>query len=140
VTLTFATSATTDSAEVKSLTTLFQAFESANPSIKVELQPIPYDNFMPTLTTRVIGNQAPDAALLLDRFATAMVGQQALLPLDGKLPADYAKAFNKPAWEFATVDGHPYAIPLYANVQAIIYNADQFAKAGVVPPAKPEDA
>lgn len=140
VTITFATSANADSAEAVTLVSLFKDYEAKTPGVKIDLQPIPYDNFMQTLTTRVVGNQAPDAALLLDRFATALAGQKALLALDTLLPADYAKPFNDAAWKFAVVEGRPYAIPLYANVQAIIYNAEQFKKAGVTPPSRPEDA
>ena len=79
VTITFATSANADSAEAVTLVSLFKDYEAKTPGVKIDLQPIPYDNFMQTLTTRVVGNQAPDAALLLDRFATALAGQKALL-------------------------------------------------------------
>jgi ABC-type glycerol-3-phosphate transport system substrate-binding protein len=140
ITLTFVTSATIDSPDIVAIGEVFRAFEAENPGIKVELQPIPYDNFMPTLTTRVIGGQAPDAALLLDRFATAMVGQNALLPLNDHLPADYSTSFLSAPWNFASVDGQAYAIPLYTNIQAIIYNKDQFAAAGIEVPATPAEA
>lgn len=140
ITIRFATSTTQDSAEFAAMIDLFDDFEAANPGIMVEPQPIPYDNFMETLTTRVVGGQAPDAALLLDRFTTALVGQEALLPLDEYLPEGYAESFLPAPWNFAVVAGRPYAIPLYTNVQAIIYNIDQFKAAGVEVPGAPEDA
>jgi ABC-type glycerol-3-phosphate transport system substrate-binding protein len=135
ITLSFATSDALDSPRTVVISTLLERFQDANPNITVEVQPIPYDNFMQTLTTRVIGGQAPDTALLLDRWAPAMIAQNALLPLDGFIPEGYGDAFNEVAWNFSVVDDIPYAIPFYTNVQSNLYNVDQFEAAGVEVPA-----
>ena len=140
INLSFATSDALDSPRTQVIGTLLERFQDENPNISVEIQPIPYDNFMQTLTTRVIGGQAPDTALLLDRWAPALIAQNALLPLDGFIPADYGDAFNEVAWSFSIVDDIPYAIPFYTNVQSNLYNVDQYEAAGVEVPANVNDA
>lgn len=140
ITLSFVTSDAIDSPRYKAFQSLFADYEAANPTIKIEIQNIPNDQFMPTLTTRIVGNQAPDSAILLDRWVPALVGQDALLPLDSYLPADYGSGFNKVAWDFAITGGAANAIPFYTNAQANIYNVDQFAKAGITVPATPQEA
>ena len=140
VTLTFVVSATADSPQMALVEELFRQFESQHPGVKIENQVIPYDSFMPTLTTRVVGGQAPDCAWLLDRFATAMIGQKALLPLDDLLPAGYGDSFIPTQWNYAVADGQAYAIPMFTNVQTMLYNVDHFATAGITVPPTPAEA
>lgn len=140
ITLTFATSGALDAPGTQVIAGLLADFEAANPGITVEIQPIPYDNFMQTLTTRVIGGQAPDTALLLDRWAPALIAQNALLPLDDYLPAGYGDDFNEVAWNFSVVEDRPYAIPFYTNVQSNLYNVDQYEAAGITVPQTIDEA
>lgn len=140
ITLSFATSDTLDAPRTQVIGSILESFQDSHPNVTVEVQPIPYDNFMQVLTTRIIGGQAPDTALLLDRWAPALIAQNALLRLDSYLPANYGDAFNDVAWSFSVVDGIPYAIPFYTNVQSNLYNVDQFEAAGVTVPETVNDA
>jgi ABC-type glycerol-3-phosphate transport system substrate-binding protein len=140
ITLSFATSDALDAPRTKVIASILETFQDEHPNATVEIQPIPYDNFMQVLTTRIIGGQAPDTALLLDRWAPALMAQNALLPLDAYLPEGYGDAFNEVAWSFSVVDGVPYAIPYYTNVQSNIYNVDQFEAAGVTVPEDVSEA
>lgn len=140
VSLRFVGSSVQGSAEEVAINEIIKRFSEKYPHIKVVYETIPYDSFMEKLTAQVIGDRTPDIGILLDRWATTMIAQKALLPLNDYLPSDYKQNFVKALWNFGSVGEQAYAIPMYANVQALLYNKDLLEKAGVQVPGKLEDA
>jgi len=110
---------------------LLKDFEAANPSIKVELQTLPYDQFMQTVTTRIVGGKAPDVSYVLDRWANALAGQGVLTPLDDLVPQEYINALTDFHWQEFEHKGKHIGVPLTFNIQTLIVNKTALDKAGI---------
>ena len=124
----------------KAFAAIIADFEAANPDIRIAFQPIPYDQFMQTMTTRVIGGEAPDMAYLLDRWANALAGQGALMALDGKLDQGYLDAVLPFHLTQMTYEGQLIGAPLTFNIQSLVVNKDALDAAGIAIPQTYEEA
>ncbi|MBV8066114.1 MAG: extracellular solute-binding protein [Actinobacteria bacterium] len=113
---------------------VINAFEKANPGVKVNYKPV--GNNLPTvLATAVAGGHPPDMADI------AQPGTIAQFAKEGKLkPITYASSVISqnfaPAWkQLGTFDGKLYALVFKAaNKSLIWYNVPAFKTAGVKPP------
>ena len=119
---------------------LIEDFEAANPDIGIELQGIPYNQFMQTMTTRILGGDAPDVAYVLDRWANAFAGQGVLVPLDDRVPDDYISQLLDFHWGEFEYQGSHIGVPLTFNIQSLVVNKTALDAAGVDIPQTFEDA
>lgn len=119
---------------------LIAAFEAEHPGVTIEYQAIPYDQFMQTLTTRVVGGEAPDMAYLLDRWANALAGQGRLMDLTGEVDEAYVEAVLPFHWSQFTQDGAQIGVPITFNIQSLVVNEDALEEAGVAIPQTFEEA
>ncbi|OJV25828.1 MAG: ABC transporter [Actinobacteria bacterium 69-20] len=109
---------------------IVDAFESANPGIKVTVQTLPYADYFTKLQTAIAGGTAADAFELDYQHFVSYSASGALAPLSDVDPAPYKKslidAFN--------VGGKQFALPESFSDVVLFYNKDLFDKAGVAPP------
>jgi multiple sugar transport system substrate-binding protein len=109
------------------------AFQEANPDIVVKTTRFAYDDFKSALLTGLAGESAPDTARMDIAWVPEFAEQGALAQLDGMMPGFediIANTFPGPLstnfWQ-----GHYYGLPQNTNTQVLLWNADNFAAAGI---------
>ena len=123
--------------QTKVMDGLVAEFQAKNPTIKIDAQNIPWNNYYDRLFTAVAGGKSPDVAMVKLQQQAQLVEMGALEPIDPMVAAWPAKAdlgdnlleINKGH------DGKQYYLPLQYVVIYLYYRADLFAKAGLQPPA-----
>lgn len=138
-TITFWHAYSSDSPEVKTLTTvLIPMFEKANPSIKVEQVAVPYDSLHQKLLTATAGGTLPDLVRSDIIWVPELASLGVLAPLDDQMKdfkkvaaATFPGALATNAWK-----GHYYGLPLDTNTRVLMYNSDVLAAAGLSSPPK----
>lgn len=119
--------------------TMIEAFEAANPGIKVEPCEFSADEYDDVLITQLGGKQDFDVVFTKGTPAlAALVEQGHIYAIDDLLAAD--STFNKDNYsglvDQLVLDGKTYALPFRYDNNLIYYNKDLFDAAGV---AYPED-
>jgi multiple sugar transport system substrate-binding protein len=117
--------------------TLIPSFEKANPGIKVESVPVPYDGYRQSLITAMAGGEGPDVARIDIIWSPELAKLGALAPLSDLLGADfdtYAKAVFPGPLATNFYQGKYYGVPLDTNTRVWLYNADTYKAAGVEVP------
>ncbi len=114
-------------------------FTKRNPNIKVEVIPVPYDQFDSKLQTLVASGTAPDVTThvqlmgFMDFYSKGLLTD--LTPYIEKYKFDYQKlGIPKNVMDTAVIDGKTYGIPLNTFTSVLIYNKDIFDKAHVAYP------
>lgn len=93
---------------------IIEAFEAANPDIKVEAKLLPYADYVTAIKTELASGTGPD---VFDLQAGGMLAEfQSLLePLDelasAELGDDWAASYNEDALAQASIDGTAYGLP-----------------------------
>jgi multiple sugar transport system substrate-binding protein len=112
-------------------------FQTANPTIKVDVQVINWNDIDKQVATMVQNGQVPD--ILQTGDYSGFVSDGLLHKVDEVLsPNTQADLLDKFA-EFGKVDGTGYGIPFVSSARALFYNKDLFDKAGVAEPPKTWD-
>lgn len=111
-------------------------FEAANEGVEVTVEQYGYDDYFQTLTTSIVGGDAPDVITNHPSFFPQLAGDGQLLPLDDLVEAegiDFAdyQAGIPELW--VGEDGARYGIPKDWDTVATIYNAQYLADAGLTP-------
>lgn len=127
----FSFSAGTD--QQATLEAMVAAFETANPTIKVNLESAPYGDYFTELQTRVAAGDAPDVyELNYENFVT-FASKDVLLDVSDRLAADpeltaaiYPNALQAFEWE-----GVQFGLPASFSNVLLFYNQDLFDAAGV---------
>ena len=121
-------------AEAKAFQAVIDAFEKANPGVKVNYKPVG-DNLPTVVSTAVAGGRPPDMADIAQPGLIKQFADQ------GKLkPITYAQssmtANFAPSWiKLGTFDGKFYGVVFKAsNKSTVWYNVGAFKTAGVTPP------
>lgn len=112
---------------------LLPAFYREHPSIKVQVQQIPWSAAHEKLLTGFVGDANPDIAMLGNTWVPEFVALDALEPLDSlvasskELPrSDYFPGI----WSTNVVDSVTYGIPWYVDTRVMFYRTDLLANAG----------
>lgn len=114
----------------KDLDAIKAAFEKANPSIKVQIETTPYDDYFTKLQTAVAGGTAADAfELNYENFVT-YASNGSLAPLKNVT----ANAYKPSLLQAFSADGTQYGLPESFSNVVLFYNKDLFQKAGVALP------
>ena len=114
----------------KDLDAIKAAFEKANPTITVQIETTPYDDYFTKLQTAVAGGTAGDAfELNYENFVTySSNGSLAELKgVDGT-------AYKKSLLDAFSADGKQYGLPESFSNVVLFYNKDLFKAAGVAEP------
>ncbi|MEU6324787.1 sugar ABC transporter substrate-binding protein [Streptomyces sp. NPDC047009] len=121
----------------KDLDAIVAAFEKNNPTIKVQVQSVPYANYATTLQTAISGGTAPDTFELDQQSLATYASSGALLDLAqpaAKDPSYHSSAYAPANLKAAQYKGKQYALPESFSTVVLIYNKTLFAKAGVATP------
>jgi multiple sugar transport system substrate-binding protein len=118
-------------AEGENLPTLAKEFETANPGVKVQVTPIPWDAAHDKFTTAITANKTPDVAMV----GTTWMGEFAQLGALDPTPGQIDKSvFFEGAQKTTEVDGTSYGIPWYVETRLVYYRTDLAEKAGITSP------
>jgi len=122
----------------KYLEAMKEAFEKANPNIKVEIETIAYGDYFTQMQTRVAAGQAPDAYELNYENFVSYAKKGVLLDINPFFEASQfdKSVLNAQALNAFAADGVQYGMPgSFSNV-LLIYNKELFSQAGADLPTK----
>jgi multiple sugar transport system substrate-binding protein len=120
---------------------LLEQYEKLHPEIKLNIQVTTPAKWREIIKMRAIANDYPDVTICPPQ----RIGEWAIA---GKMeagnryiPTSVLNKYNKTHLLAVTYNnGQIYGLPLSNAVRAVAYNADYFAKAGITPPQRAEDA
>ena len=116
-------------AEAEKLPALLKEFEAANPGVKVEVTPIPWDAAHNKYQTAIAGGQTPDIA----QMGTTWMGDFA--DAFDPAPAEFADAgFFPGSVKSSEVNGASVGVPWYVDTRVIFYRKDLAEQAGYTTP------
>ncbi|MCG5220487.1 ABC transporter substrate-binding protein [Streptosporangium sp. KLBMP 9127] len=108
------------------------AFEKANPTIDVQIEMLPWDQYWTKLTADAVAGTAPDVFWMQPAAFPEYVAKGVLADLSG-LKLDTAK-YHKNVVESSSYQGKLYGVPKDWGIVGLLYNKDLFKKAGVEMP------
>jgi multiple sugar transport system substrate-binding protein len=124
---------TMSDAETAQLDAVIADFEAAHPGITVEPTRYAYDDFKTAITTAIAGGTAPDTARMDIAWVPEFADLGALNRVEDIVP-DFetikADVFPGPLSTNFWKDGY-YGLPQNTNTQVLLWNKDEFAKAGI---------
>ena len=108
-----------------------EAYEKANPNVRIDGQALGWGDYWTKLATQVVGGNPPDIIQMDYRYLYEYARRGVIRPLDGliELPD-----FSEPVIAAGTVDGKLQAVSLGASGWALYYNADLLQELGVPAP------
>ncbi|HYN94224.1 MAG TPA: sugar ABC transporter substrate-binding protein [Pilimelia sp.] len=111
------------------------SFQTANPTIKIEQQAVPFDDLNSTVQSR-LGSKDPGIDLYdVDEPRLAAFASRGFLePLDDLRQQAEGK-IDPNALKITTFDGKQYAMPRWTSSQLLYYNKALLAKANVTAPS-----
>jgi multiple sugar transport system substrate-binding protein len=117
--------------------TIFDAYTTANPNVKLDIVEFSADEYENTVTTQLAGKQNFDVVFIKSIPTLANMIQQGMVqPLDSYMEAD--TSFDKTKYsgliEQLGMDGKYYGVPFRKDNTLIYYNKDLFDAAGVAYP------
>ncbi|CEJ44767.1 ABC transporter substrate-binding protein [Umezakia ovalisporum] len=120
--------------EQKLLKQLLQDFELEHPHIKVKYEVIS-DQYMDVLTTRLIGEAAPDVFYLESVEAPFLMSQNLLEPLNTYITPEFdLEDFEEGLLDNFKYKDNIYGLPKDYSTLALFYNQKAFAAAGLSSP------
>ncbi|MBO3747388.1 sugar ABC transporter substrate-binding protein [Streptosporangiaceae bacterium NEAU-GS5] len=117
---------------------LVAAWNAKNPDCKVNLTYIPHTEMVGKIAQGVASGDVPDLMGMDLIYAPQFEKAQQLVDITAATK-DWAelKTASKGHMTVATYQDHLFGVPLYADVSALFYNKDLFAKAGLDPEKPP---
>ncbi|HUO56834.1 MAG TPA: sugar ABC transporter substrate-binding protein [bacterium] len=123
-----------DPEENKILSDLIAQYMQKHPGVQVELQRIPFNEYVTKLLTQIAGGLAPDVIFVEVNNFVDMYLRGALEPLNPYIQADHLdlSAYYPQVVDRFTVDNQTYVIPRdTAPIGVIYYNKNAFDEAGI---------
>ncbi|HEX2905730.1 MAG TPA: extracellular solute-binding protein [Phototrophicaceae bacterium] len=113
--------------------TLIPSFEAANPGIKVQSVPFPYNEFRQTMLTALAGEEGPDLARLDIIWSPEFADLGVLANLNEVMPdfQEYADAVFPGPLSTNGYQGSYYGLPLDTNTRVWLYGQDVYEQAGI---------
>lgn len=116
---------------VKDLDTIVAAFEKENPTVDVQVETAPYDQYFTKLQTSIAGQTAPDTfELNYENFVT-YAGAGSLLDLGTAGGDTDTSGYAPESLNAFKHEGKQFALPASFSTVVLLYNKDLFEKAGV---------
>ncbi|RKP53705.1 sugar ABC transporter substrate-binding protein [Pararobbsia silviterrae] len=114
---------------------VIEAFEKANPNIKVREQRVPFDQLNPQVQARIgAGDDSIDLYGVDEPRVPALAKRGLLVDLSAQKDLVLSKTTPE-AVAATSANGKLYALPQWTSTQLLFYNKDLLAKAGVEPPS-----
>jgi multiple sugar transport system substrate-binding protein len=125
--------------ETNSIKTGLNEFMTANPDIKVEYTPVPFDEFHSKLLTMMAGNSAPDVFFLASAFYRDFAARNVLVDLTDKVDSQIGiDNFIPSSQTKMLVNNKIYGVSSCTVSPVLFYNKNLFDKANLsYPPADP---
>jgi multiple sugar transport system substrate-binding protein len=121
--------------EGEKLPGLAQEFMKAYPNVKVNVEPVPWDQAHQKLLTAVAGGETPDVSQIGTTWMAELAETGALDEAPESL-SGRAADFWEAAWASALVDETVYGAPWYVDTRVLFYRVDLLQQAGfTAPPA-----
>jgi multiple sugar transport system substrate-binding protein len=114
---------------------VIQAFEKANPGIKIREQRVPFDQLNAQVQARIgAGDDSIDLYGVDEPRVPALAMRGLLKDLSSERATVIAKTTPQ-AVAATSANGKLYALPQWTSTQLLFYNKDLLAKAGIAPPS-----
>lgn len=127
-----------EEASVKLTDILLADFNKQYPNIKVEYDPVTWEERNEKLTSQIIAGECPDVGMILGSEVPQFADQMLDLT-DYWAEAKMEDQFFPAAIETVKWNDRFYAVPLELNTEdGILYNADMFEQAGLDPEKPPQ--
>jgi len=107
-------------------------FTEANPEISVKIEQVGWNDYFETLTTSLVGGDAPDVIANHASFYPELASSGKLLDLDD-VDVDVSTFRDGLAERWVGEDGKRYGLPKDWDTVATLYNAGFLAEAGYTP-------
>ncbi|MGD9155640.1 MAG: sugar ABC transporter substrate-binding protein [Bacillota bacterium] len=120
---------------------LLKQYKKLHPGIKLNVQVVPQGKWSEIMRLRALANDYPDVTICpIQRVGEwAMAGK--LAAGNQYIPASVLNKYHKARLASVTYNsGQIYGLPVNNTVRSVAYNVDYFAKAGITPPQRAEDA
>ncbi len=111
-----------------------QAFEKANPNIKVNFTLIPESEYSQKLHTMAVTGTLPDVLCLWECDLGNFAKQSLIVPLDNYVAGSSVVSksdFIPAVGSLMKMQGHLYGLPWCYATEVLYYNKDMFDKAGI---------
>jgi multiple sugar transport system substrate-binding protein len=108
------------------------AFEKINPSIKVNVEQVPYADYFTKLQTGLVSGTAPDVFVIIPNFIDQYEADHALLNLTPYIKKAHINMSQFAPFSVAncSVGSNVYGLPWTVDTIGMYYNAADLAKAG----------
>jgi multiple sugar transport system substrate-binding protein len=122
--------------ELDSLKAQVDAFQVANPTIKVDMTYVNSDDALEKLTVALQGDRAPDVTYQYGTNLPQLATSPKIVDLTDRVAASDYNWNDFPGGErdVFTIDGKVYGVPALVDNLAVVYNKDLFAAAGLAEP------
>lgn len=120
--------------ETKTLKTIVAAFGKANPSIKVNMVYVPFDQAQAKFATAAQGGKAPDVLRAEIAWIADYAARGFLADLTKYVSAADRRDFLASAFAYGLWKGKTYAVPQVTDAPALLYNKAMFKASGVSVP------
>lgn len=111
-------------------------WEAANPGFKVDIEYIPWGQCQEKATTLAAAGTPPALSYLGSRTLKRLAKSDLIVPMD--LSDEEKATYAAPILGTVTADGHIWGLPRAFSTQALYYNKDLFAAAGLDPESPPK--
>ena len=115
-----------------------ERYEKANPSVKVELTEVPFDQYFQKLSVAFAAGTGVDVFDVDSPLVASYGHQDVLLPLDEYVDRKDWEDFLDQERQIATYNGKILTVPWSSSSQAVFYNIDMLKEAGIAPPTSPD--
>lgn len=122
-----------DKDQAVGLRKVLDAFEAANPGIKVEMETSPWDQYWTKMEAAATGGNLPDIVTMHSAESYKYMSNNMLMNLDEIIAQNNIdmSTFAAGIEDFYKYEGSTYAIPKDASVVALWYNKKLFDEAGL---------
>lgn len=118
---------------------LMQAFEDANPGIKLEYSRIPFGELFSTIEIRLSArNPSPDILIVDGPLTASYASRGYLMDLTDAFAGEMDR-FTEAAVDQGMWEGRLYSAPFVSSMEVMYYNVDLFEAAGIKPPSANPD-
>jgi multiple sugar transport system substrate-binding protein len=120
---------------------ILEQYEQLHPQIKLAVQYVPQGKWSEIMRLRAMANDFPALTLCPVQRVGEWASAGKLAAGNQYIPANVLNKYHKTRLASVTDNnGRIYGLPFTNSARAVAYNVDYFAKAGIIPPQKPEDA
>jgi arabinogalactan oligomer/maltooligosaccharide transport system substrate-binding protein len=125
--------------ESATLEEMIKDFETQNPDMKIDMQPVPFDQAQNKYKISAQAGDAPDVFRSEIAWTCEEAALGYLLELDGYVTEEDKKDYLKASMGYNIYKNHIYGIPQVTDCLALLYNKKMFRDAGVEVPETMED-